>query len=273
MSLGHAWTVARNEAAAILDNPVRTARYLPFAVVCLLVFTAARPAYAYRPFDGTDADVAEAHLFELEFSPLSYARFAQERSLIVPQVTLNYGTGSGFEFVLEGQGVMLMHPEPEGVSPRLEEAAFSLKKVLRAGVLQEKKGPSIATEESVLIPSRGQLHAGFGIGLIVSQPLSAARTMLHLNAELARTQEQLTERVVTMILEGPEEWPVRPVGELSWAREGDEDAVRALLAGIVWQTRQGLAMDAAVKTTDAGDEHALELRAGFTWKMQVHKGE
>jgi hypothetical protein len=251
----------------------RTSLILFLATVCALACFGVRPAHAYRPFDGTDAHVAEPHLFELEASPISYARIGSERSLIAPQVTLNYGTGSGFEFVLEGGSVMPMHPDPESVSPQLEDAAFSFKKVLRRGVLQEQKGPSIATEESVLFPSRGQLHAGFGAGLILSQPLSSARTMLHFNAELSRTQEQQTERFVSVILEGPEVWPVRPVGEVSWDAVGDETGVGGFLAGLVWQTRQGLTMDMAVKTLDGGAEHGLELRAGFTWHMLVHKGD
>ena len=244
---------------------------LKLAVVCVLACIAVRPANAFRPFDGTDAHVAEPHLFELETSPVSYARMGSERFLTAPQVTLNYGTGSGFEFVIEGQSVMLMHPVPEDVSPRLEEAAFAFKKVLRRGVLQERKGPSIATEESVRIPSRGQSHAGFDASVILSQPLSTARTMLHLNADLGRTQEQQVERFVSAILEGPETWPVRPVGELSWEREGDETGVRGFLAGIIWQTRQGVTLDAAVKSLD-GEEHGLELRTGFTWHMQLHEG-
>lgn len=246
---------------------------LVLATACALACIAVCPASAYRPFDGTDAHVAEAHLFELEMGPVSYARMGSERSLIAPQVTLNYGTGSGFEFVLDGKSVMLMHPDPAGVSPRLSDAALSLKKVLRPGVLQEKKGPSIAMEGSVLVPSRGQTHAGFGALLIVSQPMTATRTMLHFNAELERTQEQQTGRFASVILEGPETWPVRPVGELSWAREGDETRVLGLLAGVVWQTRRGMTMDAAVKSIDAGEEHGLELRTGFTWHMLVHKGK
>lgn len=68
-------------------------------------------------------------------------------------------------------------------------------------------------------------------------------------------REQQTERFISVILEGPETWPVRPVGELSWERAGDETAVRSLLIGLIWQTRQGLAMDAAVETLDGGAEH------------------
>jgi hypothetical protein len=95
--------------------------------------------------------------------------------------------------------------------------------------------------------------------------------MLHFNVELAQTPEQQTEPFISAILEGPEKWPVRPVGELSWERVGDEDAVGGLLAGVIWQTRQGAALDAAVKTLDGGEQHGLELRAGFTWHMQVHQ--
>jgi hypothetical protein len=251
----------------------KSAKRLLVIGLCACACLAPRPARAYRPFDGTDAHVAEPHLFELELGPVSYARMGNDRSLIAPQVTLNYGTGSGFEFSLEGQGVMLMHPEPESDAPRLQDAGIGLKKVLRQGVLQEQKGPSIAAGAAVDVPSRGQSHAAFGAGLTVSQSLSSLGTMLHLNAELSRTQEQRSERFVGVILEAPEEWPVRPVGELSWERVGDEVAVRGLLVGLIWQTRQGLAVDAAVKTLDAGGEHGLELRSGLTWHMQVHTGD
>ena len=55
------------------------------ATLCALACFAVRPASAYRPFDGTDAHVAEPHLFELEMSPVSYARMGSERSVIAPQ--------------------------------------------------------------------------------------------------------------------------------------------------------------------------------------------
>ena len=250
----------------------KRAKDLLLAATLASALLAPRPAAAFRPFDGTDARVAEPHLFELEASPVSYARMGGTRSLVAPQVSLSYGTGSGFEFSLEGEGVMLMDPGPEGVPPQLAAAAIEFKKVLRPGSLQEKKGPSIATEESVRLPARGQPHAGLGASLIVSQPLTSAGAMLHFTAELARTQEQRAARSASVILEGPGRWPVRPVCELSWEREGDEAGIRGLLAGLIWQTRQGLTMDAGVKLLDGGAEHGLELRSGFTWHMQMHPG-
>jgi hypothetical protein len=238
------------------------------AVALAVVCVATAPASAFRPFDGTDARVAERHLFELELSPVSYARMGNERSLVAPQVTFNFGAGSGLEFALEGRSEMLMSPDPAGISPALSDAEFSFKKVLRAGVLQERKGPSVATEEAINLPTGGQSHAGFGGSLIFSQGLSVTRTMLHVTAELARTQEQQVGRFLGVILEGPETWPVRPVGELSWERVGTDAGTRGYLCGIIWQTRQGLTMDAAVKALD-GVERGCEFRTGFTWHMQL----
>jgi hypothetical protein len=166
---------------------------------------------------------------------------------------------------------MLMSPDPGGSSPALADAGISFKKVLRPGALQERKGPSIATEESIDLPTGGQVHAGFGGSVLVSQALSATRTMMHFTAALTRTQEQRSGRSLGVILEGPECWPVRPVSELSWERVGGDQATRGYLAGVIWQTRQGLTMDAAVKALD-GAEHGLELRTGFTWHMQMHSG-
>jgi hypothetical protein len=231
---------------------------------------AARPASAFRPFDGTDAEVAGPHLFELEMSPLSSSRMGTEWSLNAPQITLNYGTLPGFEFVLEGANVVFMNPDPEGTSRQLADVALQLKKVLRDGVLQEKKGPSFAAEGSILIPERGQAHAGVALALILSQPIERVGTMLHFNGELSQTQTQQTGRFLSLILEGPETWPVRPVAEVSWDRTGDEDAAKGVLAGVIWQTRQGLTMDLALKSVAAGDEHGVELRSGFTWHMRLN---
>jgi hypothetical protein len=246
-------------------------RNLMFGMAAVLVLAGpgARPACAFRPFDGTDARVAGRRLFELEMSPVSYARMGSARSVIAPQVALVFGVGSGFELSLEGESVMHMSPDPESVSPGLQETAVEVKKELRRGVLQKRKGPSIATEAGVEFPAAGQAHAGFGASLIVSQPLPTLRTMLHFTTELARTPERQTARFASVILEGPEAWPVRPVGELSLEHTGGEPAARGLLAGLIWQTRQGLTMDAGVKALDGGDEHGLELRTGFTWHMQV----
>src|SRR6202047_4498998 len=61
-------------------------------------------AQAYRPFDGTDAAVAETGELEIEFGALEYLREAAERALFAPNLRINYGFTPGGEAVLEGEG-------------------------------------------------------------------------------------------------------------------------------------------------------------------------
>src|SRR5262249_58357656 len=102
--------------------------------------------------------------------------------LIAPATRLNYGFAKNWEAVLEGQ---IQTPlSPSGPSS-LQAAAFSLKTVLREGSLQDKTGPSIATEFGVLLPnSRG--NSGFGASLagIVSQRWGWGAINLHRVASL-----------------------------------------------------------------------------------------
>ena len=54
-----------------------------------------RDALAYRPFDGTDADVAEYGDFELELGPTQYYREDGRNFLVAPATVLNLGIASG----------------------------------------------------------------------------------------------------------------------------------------------------------------------------------
>src|SRR6202035_558280 len=70
-------------------------------------------------------------------------------SLIAPATVLNYGFSEGWEAVLEGLGQTPL--SPSGPTSLVTAGAF-LKHVLRPGSLQDKSGPSVATEFGVLLP-------------------------------------------------------------------------------------------------------------------------
>src|SRR2546429_3872977 len=59
-------------------------------------------AQAYRPFDGTDAAVAETGEVEIELGPVGYLRDGADRTLFAPNARINYGFTPGWEAVLEG---------------------------------------------------------------------------------------------------------------------------------------------------------------------------
>ena len=101
-------------------------------------------ARAYRPFVGTDAAVADLGELETEFGPAEPMRAGSQRLLTSADTVFNLGVAEGWEAVLPGQAVTLLSPEPLQTSLLGNE--FSLKKIIRHGILQEKDGPSIAVE-------------------------------------------------------------------------------------------------------------------------------
>jgi hypothetical protein len=96
-------------------------------------------AVAYRPFDGTDAAVAETGEIKIELGPIEYLREGAERTLLAPDIRINYGFTPGWEAALEGKvshGLTVGIPETS-----LVEGQALLKGVLREGSLQENPGP------------------------------------------------------------------------------------------------------------------------------------
>ena len=73
-----------------------------FAIAAVLTFWCSE-AKAYRPFDGTDAAVVEKGEIEIELGPVEYLRAGAERTLLAPDLRINYGFIAGWEAALEGK--------------------------------------------------------------------------------------------------------------------------------------------------------------------------
>ena|SRR5258708_6986902 len=67
------------------------------------VLTLSMPALAYRPFDGTDAAVAEPGEMEIELQPAGAQRASSQTTLIAPATVINYGFAKNWEAILQGQ--------------------------------------------------------------------------------------------------------------------------------------------------------------------------
>jgi hypothetical protein len=63
----------------------------------------ASPAWAYRPFDGTDADVPDRGEAELDLEPLQYLREGGETFLVVPSLVANFSLSGHREVVFEAR--------------------------------------------------------------------------------------------------------------------------------------------------------------------------
>jgi hypothetical protein len=217
-------------------------------------------ALAYRPFDGTDAAVADPGEFELE-AGAGYRREGPSRNAVAPAAVFNFGIAPGWEAVLQGEVDRQLTPRPPLAG--LVGAGVFLKNVLRQGVLQDKSGPSIATEFGALLPGLGgDPGAGASWAGIVSYRWGWLTA--HLNAEIALARDHHADTFLGVIVEGPRDWPVRPVAEVFRDREAGAVETVSGLIGAIWQAGENLAVDLGLREASIGRHTVDEVRAGLT---------
>jgi hypothetical protein len=237
------------------------------ALTCAGFLAAVVPAWAYRPFDGTDAGVADEGKLEIELQPAGRIHDGSGTALIAPATRFNFGLTEGWEAVLEGQ---VEHPlAPSGPSSLRAAGAF-LKTVLRPGSLQDKPGPSVATEFGVLLPdSRGASGTGASLAGIVSQRWDWGA--IHLNGVATMTREHHADFFAGAIIEGPAKWTVRPVAEVFYEREFGQSETISGLVGLIWQVHDDLAFDIGVRHALTNHHPVDEVRAGVTFGLPLFR--
>jgi hypothetical protein len=70
---------------------------------------------------------------------------------------------------------------------------------------------------------------------------------VHVNLAGAVTRQQHGALFIGAIVEGPRGWTVRPVAELFHAPEFGQQRTSSALVGALWQIRDTLSIDAAVR--------------------------
>ena len=226
-------------------------------------------SFAYRPFDSTDAAVADVGQLEVELGPVGFRRTDAERTVIAPAYVLNFGFAKNWELVLEGRGE---HPLPpaEDTQSRFVGDALFLKGVLREGALQDKSGPSVATEFGILLPG---INDERGVGAswlgIVSQRWSWGT--IHFDVGAALTREHRADLFVGTIIEGPYDRTVRPVAEVVYEREFNTKETFAVLGGAIWRVRDNLSFDVGLREAWVNRRPETELRAGLTFAISPQK--
>jgi hypothetical protein len=225
-------------------------------------------AFAYRPFDGTDAAVADPGQIEMEFQPMGFEQEGSRNALIGPANVFNYGFAPRWEAVLQGQ--LESQIAPSSRESLTSNEAF-LKYIARPGVLQDQSGPSIATEFGAILPNVGVPGAiKPSWNWIISQRFDWGT--LHLNFALNEMSDPRTDLFLDMIIEGPANWTVRPVAEVfSDSMLGGPQTLSGLV-GLIWQVREDLALDIAVRHATTAGHEVNELRAGVTFAFPVDQG-
>ena len=239
-----------------------------FITATLILATASDAALAYRPFDSTDADVVEPGKFEIELGPVGRLREGPKRFTVAPAVVANYGFSDERELVLQGRRETALDREPGEPRNAITDTGLFVKQVLRQGALQQRPGPSVATEYGFLLPTvNGEHGTGFSVAGIVSQRFEAGT--IHLNSALAWTRSHEPDLFLGVILEGPYSWTVRPVAEVFSEETRGSPRTDSMLLGAIWRAKEDLSLDFGVREARAGDVAIHELRAGLTWSFST----
>jgi hypothetical protein len=235
------------------------------SILALSLAAWSAPALAYRPFDGTDAAVAAPGELEIELQPAGRLREGGNTTLIAPATVFNFGLSEGWEAVLEGQGQTPLSPSGP---TSLTAAGVFLKHVLQPGGLQDKTGPSVATEFGVLLPdSAGNSGVGASLAGIVSQRWDWGT--IHLNAETVLTRDHHADVFLGGIIEGPSKWSIRPVAEFFYENEFGKSETISGLIGLIWRVRDDLSFDVGLRHALTNGHPVNEIRAGLTFAFPL----
>ena len=252
---------------------VRARRIAVALSIVLATIAASRPARAYRPFDGTDADVAKYGEYELEVGPAGVLKQGGDRYLIEPHMIHNFGFLPGNELVFEYYYQRQIDGDHAPRSSVTQPQLF-VKTVLREGSVQGRTGLSVASEIGPYFPEWNVDSTGLGgqIGIIISRAWPDVEVHLNVVNYLSRTHHY--GLFTSLIVEGPWRWKVRPVAELLADREYESSTfrtglTRSVLAGLIWQVAEGFDFDAAVRVGAVGDSALQEIRVGFTWAFEL----
>ena len=242
-------------------------RWIPNIALTLIVFLPS-VAFAYRPFDGTDADVAPAGEFELEYGPFGYVKLGRQRYFSGPALVANLGLFPRWELVLQGHELVSLDHQSGQPHSQLLDTGLFLKGVLREGSLQNREGLSVVTEFGPLLPTiHDNTNLGATASLIVSnrwKPMS-----VHFNTAATLTRTHHADLFCGVILEGAYNWHLRPVAELFIEREFGGDRLYSALTGVIWRKNPELSFDLGLRAFRADIANGYELRSGLTWASQL----
>ena len=226
-------------------------------------------AAAYRPFDGTDADVAAVGEFELELGPVHWYSQSDAHYLVAPATILNLGILPRMELVVDLQNFVAIDARPGTPRDQLLNTDVLLKSVLVPGVLQGKgSGPSVALEVGPLTPGvQGQDAWGASANAIVSGQWPGFT--MHVNTWFQLTRGDLHfDWFEGIVLEGDREAAIRPVSELFFEHELVANVTTySALVGAIWRAGEDLDLDVGLREALIGDERATEIRLGLSWRV------
>lgn len=239
---------------------------MSLATAFTIIFTASH-AWGYRPFVSTNAAVEESNEMEVQLGYFALKRSDGKTMPVIPQVELDYGILGRFE----AEGEFEIEEPPDEDDVQLDDPEFSLKALVREGVLQEKNGPSIALEMGLLLPSTEDEESdlgfkGFGI---LSERLSSFTFHINLGGGLDR-EDRNPFALWGVIGEAAVSPTFRFVGEFNGEHPEGGSYDNSGLLGFIWHyTKLNSFFDLGVRKGISGEAPDWEFTTGVTFSFSL----
>jgi hypothetical protein len=270
ISSGSGGPKVAKRAEHALPEVVPSMKHRPFRVVAALacgalVSAASSTALAYRPFDGTDAEVADFGELEIELGTAYTLTGGGPVVLQVPALVVNLGVYHRLELVYESNNELGKIDGASSPKDALSDSHLFLKAVLRKGFAQEQTGPSIALEAGPWLPNpNGEPGWGGSANLITSFVLHPL--VFNVNLQGAYDLAHHPEIFGSVIMEGPRSLEVRPVTEIYAQHAFGGSTTYSALVGLIWKARKAADIDLAVEGLSTDHIPMARLRLGLTFR-------
>jgi hypothetical protein len=124
MAMGETWP---------RPHPARSPWLARAALSCVALAMFCGPAWAFRPFQGSDAAVADFGELEVELQPAGVLKQGAAKTLVAPDWVVSLGFAQGWEVSAQGQGRFPLGQSDDRAS--FAGDAVFLKHMLREGSL------------------------------------------------------------------------------------------------------------------------------------------
>ncbi len=232
-------------------------------LMTIIMMGNASTAYAYRPFDSTDAAVVEKGETEIEIGLYNFTDDNGLDEINTPSLIFNYGLTDTWELVAEFD--IQIYKEGDDNDCELKDPAIFLKNVFKEGILQGKEGASMAVEFGILLPStvNGEHTTGAEAIAIYSNKLSDFVYHINIGAELEREDFALNG-IWGTIVEYPFDSSFRAVAEVNGTFKTHGHPSNSGLIGVIWELKH-FNLDIGIRRAFSSSAPDWQVTTGITF--------
>jgi hypothetical protein len=231
----------------------------------LLWFILPLTALAYRPFESTDAAVADKGVSEVEFGLVDFEHRNGQNTVFSPDLRYNFGFATNWEVALEGALQVF-----DSASTRdfdLLDPELNLKGVLIDGPLQKGHSPvSLAVEVGALLPETVP-NSGFGLESVLIASFRTGNFTWHVNGGggLLRGSSD-SFALWGIIVERPISKSLRLAAEINGQFGHGLSAEHSVLVGALWDFHK-ITFDAGARFGLSKSVPDIAFTTGLTFRF------